>query len=54
MDADGLESPRWLAEADLTPEDDAAIRELLVAAFPRVAERFARRLMVGFAARRTG
>ena len=42
MDADGLEV-RLVAEADLTPEDDAAIRELLVAAFPRVAERFARR-----------
>jgi nodulation protein A len=34
---------RLVAEADLTPEDDAAIRELLVAAFPGVGERFLRR-----------
>jgi predicted N-acetyltransferase YhbS len=35
-DPGAVVSARLVAEADLTPEDDAAIRELLGAAFPRV------------------
>ena len=42
MGPEGIEV-RLVAEADLTPEDDAAIRDLLVAAFPGVRERFLRR-----------
>jgi GNAT superfamily N-acetyltransferase len=41
VDPDAIEV-RLVAEPDLTPEDDAAIRELLVAAFPRAADRFRR------------
>jgi nodulation protein A len=42
VDPDGIDV-RLVAEADLTPEDDLAIRELLMASFPRDREQFERR-----------
>jgi predicted N-acetyltransferase YhbS len=42
-----LVTRRLVAEADLTPEDDQAIRELLMTAFPRVRERFRRASWAG-------